>query len=331
MRKLAARGISIIYISHRLVEIFDNCDRVSVFRDGQQHRDRRTWPTITPDYIVNNMVGRVIGKLYPPKQRAAERSPDALLEVRGLTDGRRFRDVAFALRKGEILGIAGLIGAGRSEIVKGICGLHEGTTGEVVLNGKPLADPLLPRQHRQGHRLPLRGPQGRRRLPRPLDRRQRLGARPRPGLDAVGHDRCRDRKPRRRAGSATGSASSAAAIHDPVSSLSGGNQQKVAIAKMLSVSPRVIFLDEPTRGVDVGAKAEIHRILRDLARERRRHRRRLVRAAGTDRPLRPRARRARGADQRRGRGRRADRGKHHAPRLVHRADGHAAAGPEALQ
>ena len=126
MRKLAAREISIIYISHRMVEIFANCDRVSIFRDG-----RRVATTdvaeITPDYIVTNMVGRVIGKLYPPKQSAAERQPGALMEVRGLTDNRRFRDVAFSVERGEILGIAGLIGAGRSEIVKGICGLHEGT------------------------------------------------------------------------------------------------------------------------------------------------------------------------------------------------------------
>ena len=209
MRDLAARGISIIYISHRMVEIFDNCDRVSVFRDGRRIVTADV-ADITPDFIVNNMVGRVLGQLYPPK-RAEPQAPDALLEVRGLSDGRRFRDVGFTLGRGEILGIAGLIGAGRSEIVKGVCGLRPGTTGAVALDGKPLADPLLSRQHRQRRRLPLRGPQGRRRLHRPLDRGEHLGARSRPGLDALGHDRRRDRRQRRRPRSATGWASSAAA------------------------------------------------------------------------------------------------------------------------
>ena len=209
MRDLAARGISIIYISHRMVEIFDNCDRVSVFRDGR-HIVTADVADITPDFIVNNMVGRVIGKLYPPKQRRGRSAPDALLEVRDLSDGRRFRDVGFTLGRGEILGIAGLIGAGRSEIVKGICGLRPGTTGEVMLDGKPLPIRILPRQHRQRHRLPLRGPQGRRRLPRPVDRGQHLGARSRAGLDALGHRSTPRRRPRRRPRSATGSASSAA-------------------------------------------------------------------------------------------------------------------------
>ena len=264
MRKLAARGISIIYISHRLVEIFENCDRVTVLRDGQRIVTQDV-AAITPDFIVNRMVGRVIGKLYPPKQNAAERSPDALMEVRGLTDGRRFRDVAFSLNKGEILGIAGLIGAGRSEIVRGICGLHEGTSGEVFLNGEP----LLIRSYRES-----------------IDKGIVYVSEDRKGdgvfldlsiaanvsaldLDQVSTawrtlDRDKEDAQTVRLGDQLGL--KRGSIHDPVSSLSGGNQQKVAIAKMLSVSPRVIFLDEPTRGVDVGAKAEIHRILRHLAR-----------------------------------------------------------------
>jgi ribose transport system ATP-binding protein len=265
MRKLAARGISIIYISHRLVEIFENCDRVSIFRDGRRVATAEV-AAITPDYIVTNMVGRVIGTLYPPKQSEAEQLPGALMEVRGLTDGRRFRNVTFELRRGEILGIAGLIGAGRSEIVKGICGLHEGTSGEVFLDGKPF--PLRTyrdsidngvvylSEDRKGDgvfldlsiaanvaAIDLRQvstPWGTIDTEKEADQANRLG-------DRLGLKR--------------------GSIDDPVSSLSGGNQQKVAIAKMLSVNPRVIFLDEPTRGVDVGAKAEIHRILRDLARD----------------------------------------------------------------
>jgi len=264
MRQLAARGISIIYISHRLVEIFDNCDRVSIFRDGRRVATAEV-ASVTPDYIVNNMVGRVIGKLYPPKQSEAERLPGALLEVRNLTDGRRFRDVSFALKRGEILGLAGLIGAGRSEIVKGICGLHEGTSGEITLDGKrfPIRSyrdsiddgVVYLSEDRKGDgvfldlsiaanvaAIDLRQvstPWGTIDSEKEAEQANRFG-------DRLGLKR--------------------GSIRDPVSSLSGGNQQKVAIAKMLSVNPRVIFLDEPTRGVDVGAKAEIHRILRDLAR-----------------------------------------------------------------
>lgn len=263
MRQLAARGISIIYISHRMVEIFENCDRVSVFRDGR-HIVTRDVADVTPDDIVNSMVGRVIGKLYPPKQPAADRSFEKLLEVRNLGDGRRFRDVSFEVRKGEILGVAGLIGAGRSEIVKGICGLHERTDGDIRLAGTP----LTARSYRES-----------------IDRGMVYLSEDRKGegvflelsiaanvsalaLEQVSTrwgtvDTGREVDQARRLGDRLGL--KRGSIRDPVSSLSGGNQQKVAIAKMLSVSPRVIFLDEPTRGVDVGAKSEIHRILRDLA------------------------------------------------------------------
>ena len=264
MHSLAARGISIIYISHRMVEIFEHCDRVTVFRDGKRIITEDV-SKVTTDDIVNSMVGRVIGKLYPPKLDASERSGEIVFSVKGLTDGKRFDNVSFALQKGEILGIAGLIGAGRSEIVKGICGLHDTTAGELALNGRPLPRGTYRQSIENGivylsedrkgdgvfldlsiasnvSALNLRqvstawGTVDRR---SEIDQANRLG-------DKLALKR--------------------GSIDHPVSSLSGGNQQKVAIAKMLSVNPRVIFLDEPTRGVDVGAKSEIHRILRDLAR-----------------------------------------------------------------
>ncbi|HKJ61089.1 MAG TPA: sugar ABC transporter ATP-binding protein, partial [Hyphomicrobiales bacterium] len=137
MRKLSAQGISIIYISHRLVEIFENCDRVSVFRGGQYIMTKAVAET-TPGEIVKAMVGRVIDNLYPDKQTEAEKSDDIILDVRNLTERTRFRDISFQLKKGEILGIAGLIGAGRSEIVRGICKLEGDVTGEVLLRGRPL-------------------------------------------------------------------------------------------------------------------------------------------------------------------------------------------------
>jgi ribose transport system ATP-binding protein len=264
MHKLAERGISIIYISHRLIEIFEQCDRVSVFRDGRRIMTAEV-ADVTSDDIVNSMVGRVIGKLYPPKQDPAERSDEVLLKVDGLSDDRRFHDVSFALRKGEILGVAGLIGAGRSEIVKGICGLHPVTRGTVELSNKAFAirsyrdsidnGLVYLSEDRKGEGvfldLPIAANVS------ALDLGQvstRWGTVDR-GREVELAGRLGDRLDLKRG-----------SVHDPVSSLSGGNQQKVAIAKMLSVNPSVIFLDEPTRGVDVGAKSEIHRILRDLAR-----------------------------------------------------------------
>ncbi|MEH6835870.1 MULTISPECIES: sugar ABC transporter ATP-binding protein [Falsihalocynthiibacter] len=264
MRKLADQGIAIVYISHRMVEIFDNCDRVTVFRDGE-FIETRNVAEITPGDVVNAMVGRVIDTLYPEKLTPEEATDEIILDVQNLSDGKRFFDVNFQLKKGEILGIGGLIGAGRSEIAKGVCRLETNVTGETTLKSAPL---------------------------KPKDYRESIEA----GVVYLSEDRKGDGIFLDMAISANVSAlnltqvatpagiisvpaeeKQAAALgkklnlkygrlSDPVSSLSGGNQQKVAIAKMLSVDPRLIFLDEPTRGVDVGAKVEIHAILRGLAR-----------------------------------------------------------------
>ncbi|MGA0617101.1 sugar ABC transporter ATP-binding protein [Paracoccus sp. KR1-242] len=263
MRRLADRGIAIIFISHRMAEVFENCDRVTVFRDGQYIATMNI-ADITPDDVVKAMVGRVIGDLYPPKARAGSISEQAVLEVSGLTDGCRFHDVSFRLRKGEILGIGGLIGAGRSEIVRGICRLEGEVQGEIALDGRPLAL----RDYRDSIRAGL--------VYLSEDRKgdgvfldmsiaanvsaldiSRVASRA--GLISEARERAQADELGRRLNLKCDQ------LSDPVASLSGGNQQKVAIAKMLTVGPKVIFLDEPTRGVDVGAKAEIHRILRDLA------------------------------------------------------------------
>ena len=264
MRKLAARGISIIYISHRMLEIFEHCDRVSVFRDGRRIMTEDV-AKVTTDDIVSSMVGRVIGKLFPPKQKPEERREAAVFEVRGLGDRRRFRDVSFALRQGEILGIAGLIGAGRSEIVKAICGLHEVATGAIELDGKPTPirsyresidnGLVYLSEDRKGEGVFLDLPIASNVSALHLRQVSTAWGTIDRGREVEQAGRLGDRLGLKRG-----------SLDHPVSSLSGGNQQKVAIAKMLSVSPRVIFLDEPTRGVDVGAKSEIHRILRELAR-----------------------------------------------------------------
>jgi ribose transport system ATP-binding protein len=264
IHRLASQGIAIIYISHRMAEIFDHCDRVTVLRDGQYITTRDVKAT-TPEQVVAAMVGRAIDKLYPDKQRDDEKSKEIILEVANLSDAERFHDVSFQLKKGEILGLGGLIGAGRSEIVKGICRLEGQISGTVSLRGQRLAlanysdsinaGMVYLSEDRKGDGLFLdmsiasnisalaveqvASPFGLISERRETRQAQELGRR----LELkCGH------------------------LGDAVSTLSGGNQQKVAIAKMLSVEPTVIFLDEPTRGVDVGAKAEIHRILRELAR-----------------------------------------------------------------
>ncbi|RWF64534.1 sugar ABC transporter ATP-binding protein [Mesorhizobium sp.] len=265
IHQLAGEGIGIIYISHRMAEIFDNCDRVTVLRDGRYITTLEIAET-TPEQVVVSMVGRVIDSLYPEKLRDDERSEDILLEIAGLCEATAFRDISFQLRKGEILGIGGLIGAGRSEIVKGICRLEGEVTGDVILRGKRLslthygdsiaAGIVYLSEDRKGDGLFLD---------------MSIAA----NISALAVDRIatrsgliNERREKQRA-EAIGKQLSLKCGHvgQPVSTLSGGNQQKVAIAKMLSVDPKVIFLDEPTRGVDVGAKAEIHRILRRLARD----------------------------------------------------------------
>ncbi|GHC60388.1 sugar ABC transporter ATP-binding protein [Neogemmobacter tilapiae] len=260
LRGLAARGIGIIYISHRMAEIFANCDRVTVMRDGQHIRTDEV-ADLTPSDVVNAMVGRKLDTLYPPKMNG-ERGAE-ILRVQGLTD-RRYQDVSFTLHKGEILGIGGLIGAGRSEIARGVTRLEGAAKGRVWLNGQEVvlrdyADCIARgivylSEDRKGDGIFLDMPIAAN--VSALNLRQVAG---RFGVIDSGAETAQAQSIgetlRLKAGS----------MGHRVASLSGGNQQKVALAKLLAVKPRVIFLDEPTRGVDVGAKAEIHAILRGLA------------------------------------------------------------------
>jgi ribose transport system ATP-binding protein len=260
MRRLADRGMGIIYISHRMAEIFQICDRVTVMRDGQHICTDRA-RDITPSDVVNAMVGRQLDALYPAKL-AGPRGPE-ILSVAMLTD-RRYRDVSFALYQGEILGFAGLIGAGRSEIARGVTRLEGNARGEVRLDGaavtlRDYADCIAKgivylSEDRKGDGVFL-----------DLSIAANVAALDLSRIAGRGGviDRRRETVQAQRIG-ATLKLKAASMAHR-VASLSGGNQQKVALAKLLAVEPKVIFLDEPTRGVDVGAKAEIHGILRGLA------------------------------------------------------------------
>ncbi|MGH6772642.1 sugar ABC transporter ATP-binding protein [Brucella tritici] len=264
IRDLKANGISIIYISHRMAEIFSLCDRVTVFRDGRYVCTDHI-ADVTPDDVVRRMVGREITQLYPDKLGPNELAGEVILEVDGISDGVRFNDVGFAVRKGEIVGIGGLIGSGRTEIAEGICGLRPRTAGTVRLHGKTQkinsysdaakAGIVYLSEDRKGSGVFLE-----------MSIAQNISV-----LDL--------KSLTNGAGLLNGRAEAALAedfakrlsvrmggIEAPVKSLSGGNQQKVAIAKQLAVKPKVILMDEPTRGIDVGAKAEIHRLLREFAR-----------------------------------------------------------------
>ncbi|AFL54164.1 ribose transport system ATP-binding protein [Sinorhizobium fredii] len=263
VRDLKANGISIIYISHRMAEIFSLCDRVTVFRDGRYVCTDRI-ADITPDDVVRRMVGREITQLYPEKLRPGEASGELVFEVDNIGDGERFHGVSFALRKGEILGIGGLIGSGRTEIAEGICGLRARTAGAVRLRGKTQtinsysdavkAGVVYLSEDRKGAGIFLE-----------MSIAQNISVLELKSLtNAVGL-----MNGRAEAALAEDFARRLAVrmggVEAPVKSLSGGNQQKVAIAKQLAVKPKVILMDEPTRGIDVGAKAEIHRLLRELA------------------------------------------------------------------
>jgi ribose transport system ATP-binding protein len=262
MRKLRDQGISIIYISHRMAEVFGQCDRVSVLRDGQYIGTYDVAQTTSTE-VVNMMVGREIGDLYPAKAGRPGGTPEVLLQVRDFSNEGRFQDVSFELFEGEILGFSGLVGAGRSELAKAICGLYPKKTGEVIFKGSRLNLRNYDDAIQQGIvyltedrkteglflEMPINSNIAAMNLKQVSSRGfidgkliQTLTSRLADKLNIKCH-----------------------ALTQLVSSLSGGNQQKVLIAKLLSVNPAIIIMDEPTRGIDVGAKSEIHRLLRELA------------------------------------------------------------------
>lgn len=262
MHQLKSKGISIIYISHRMAEVFEHCDQVTVFRDGIRVVSYPTKNT-TPEQVVNDLVGRELSSLYPEKFQGDIESNAALLEVKNLSDKLRFQDIDFALHEGEIFGISGLIGSGRSELVKAICGLQAKTSGEIFYRGKQLniqsyqdgidAGIVYLSEDRKENGVFL-----------DLSIAQNVSALSPNQVSRNGMIQHRVEE-EQAARLTTELNLKSSGMSAPVSSLSGGNQQKVAIAKILSVQPKVIIMDEPTRGIDVGAKSEIHKMIRQLA------------------------------------------------------------------
>ena len=258
-RSLRDEGRALVFISHRFDEVFDLCDTVTVMRDGEYIA---TLPVAETDVdeIVSLMVGREVGELFP---KTAAPLGEPVLEVEGLSRAGVFSDVSFSVRAGEIVGLAGLVGAGRSEIARAVFGVDRYDTGTVTMSGRPVRanDPRA--AIRAGMAFV------------PEDRRKQglvTDASVARNVASVIRGRLAS------AGLLTGAAESKAAgpwagrlevktsaLDMGAATMSGGNQQKVVIAKWLATEPALLIIDEPTRGIDVGTKAEVHRLLSDLA------------------------------------------------------------------
>jgi rhamnose transport system ATP-binding protein len=258
-RQLRGHGVAVLFVDHRMDEVFEISDRISVLRDGKNVVTALV-SDLTPDETIRHMVGRRVESLYPKEDSTVG---EVALEVRGLTRNGVFNDVSFEVRRGEIVGLGGLVGAGRSEIARVLFGIDRADAGEVSVLGKKaniesptdamrLGIVYVP-EDRHEHGLVLDfSIASNVSLPivRSLSR-------------FLVMDRGRERDlaidySKRLQVRSTG-------VGQRVSGLSGGNQQKVVIAKWLATRPNVLLLDEPTHGVDIGAKAEVHRIISQLA------------------------------------------------------------------
>jgi rhamnose transport system ATP-binding protein len=258
VRQTRDRGVAVLFVSHRLDEVFELCDVATVFRDGKHVVTAPTASLTTAD-LVRHMVGRAV-TLFPKVESPVG---DVLLEVTGLGRGEAFRDVSFSVRAGEIVGMAGLVGAGRTEVARVLFGIDRPDAGEVRLAGSPVSfrSPsealdagiaYVPEdRHQDGLildftiasnvTLPI--------LPRLFPRLFT-----RDSTERAVADRYAKQFNVKSGG-----------VDEAVSALSGGNQQKVVLAKWLATNPRVLILDEPTRGIDIGAKVEVHRLIAELA------------------------------------------------------------------
>jgi ABC-type sugar transport system ATPase subunit len=262
VRRLLGRGVAVLYVSHRLEEVFELCDTVTVLRDGR-HVLTRPARELTESALVEAMIGRPLDEYFP--RHLARAAGEVRLAVEHLASPGRFSGISFLLRAGEVVGLAGLVGSGRSQVAQALFGLDPRATGRVLLDGRPLplGDPALALARGLGYLPEDRQRQGlvielsvRENTTLPiLKRLARLGFVDR----AAERELARAQSERLRV--------KAPGLEAAVAGLSGGNQQKVVLAKWLAARCRVLLLDEPTRGVDVGAKAEIHALVDALAAE----------------------------------------------------------------
>ena len=262
IRKLTARGVGVIYISHRLDEVFHICDKVSVLKDG---RLVGTWDTqtIDRDFLIKAMVGREITSVFPQRHQKIDTEAPVLLETGALSDGQHFHDISLRLHAKEILGIGGMSGHGQRELLRALFGASPITAGTITIAGE------LVRIHHPAdaihHQVAFISD----------DRRNEGLAQMQSVMRNIAYPSLRryhrrgivnEKRQRTLVQSLIDQLQiKVASSYQAVQSLSGGNQQRVVLAKWLPMQPKVLLLDEPTLGVDIGAKVEIYRILRELA------------------------------------------------------------------
>ncbi len=259
IQSLKAQGVGIVYISHKMDEIFEITDRVTVLRDGVVQGTRDTAQT-DADAITRMMIGRDLDTYF---HRASKHDGDETLRVEGFTKAGQFRDVNFSIHAGEVVGLYGLVGAGRSELVETIFGVRRVESGRMFWRGEEIAPPtpkqavrlgiaLVPESRKEQGLVLEMG--GRENITLPhLDRFSALKVM-RPQKELEVYERYQSQFDIKTTGP-----------EQPVARLSGGNQQKFVLAKWLCGSPRLVILDEPTRGIDVGSKSAIHTLIAELA------------------------------------------------------------------
>lgn len=259
IRGLREHGVTVIYITHRLSEVFSVADRVSVLKDGRYVGTRDT-SQLSQDELVSMMVGGSASTKYPVRERACE--PEIALAVDGLSRPGVLRNVSLRVKRGEIVGIAGLVGSGRTELARAIFGADPGVTGEVRVYGRKVVirspkDAIragigFVTEDRKAEGLVSCLPVGVNISMASLERFARLGF-------------LQKKLERREVSRVASSVSLAADLGQNVARLSGGNQQKVVLSKWLLRNPQVFIFDEPTRGIDVGARREFYKVIRSLA------------------------------------------------------------------
>jgi rhamnose transport system ATP-binding protein len=261
VRHLTESGVAVLFISHRLEEVFEIADRVTVLRDGRLISSRPK-AEVTPQGAIQDMVGRQLSEFFARTDHSAG---EVVLSVEHLGRAGVFSDVSFELRRGEVLGLAGLVGAGRTDVALALFGVTPGEDGVIKLDGRPVAIRSPAQAMQMGiayvsedrRRLGLSLPQSvtanvtLATLRRYVSRFRLMNS----GAERAIANEFREKLSIR-----------SSSVETPVEQLSGGNQQKTMLAKWLNTRPRVLILDEPTRGIDVGAKAEVHHIIDELAR-----------------------------------------------------------------
>lgn len=261
VRKLRESGVAVLFITHRLEELFEVCDRISVFRDGR-HISTTPMSEASTESIVREMVGRDPSDFFA---RGEHPEGEVILRVESLALAGKFTDVSFEVRRGEVFGLAGLVGAGRTDVALALFGIAPAESGTIELEGRPIdiASPNEALAHGIAYLT-----EDRRGLGLSLDQSVSANI----TLSTLGHYTTGFGMVDRRAELRDATALSERLdiktpdVQTPVGNLSGGNQQKTMLAKWLNTKPRILILDEPTRGIDVGAKADVHHFIDELAR-----------------------------------------------------------------